>query len=634
MQTSRLFRGMALCAFATTVGLLSSPLASQTPRPPAPTIRGLDTPAARAPSPQQIVVKFRDGTLRQRDTARGLQRVAEATATALRTDARVVASTFAVSPQVNYVGVAPVMRLAAGGDVVAFSRRLAAGEADAIARTLSTDPDIEYAEADRIAQRASTPPNDPWFSGPVTIKGKSYTNVQADLYDPKGGIGAPGAWAQSASGRGVVVAVLDTGITAHPDLDGNVVPGAGYDFLTDTFYSGREIDGRVPGGWDTGDWTNTPPWSQGCAPENSSWHGSHVAGTIAAVTGNGVGIAAVAPDAKLLPVRVLGHCGGNFSDIADAVVWASGGHVEGVPANETPAQVINMSLGGHGTCPAYMQSAIDAAVARGTTVVVAAGNSNLDMAQSTPANCKNVIAVASNGLTGKRAYYSNWGPLVDVAAPGGGKFVNDGLGGTEWIPGGFIWSTIDSGKTVPEAPAYGGYIGTSMAAPHVAGIVALMQSVAKSPMSPADVEMYIKAASRTFPVAPDRPIGAGIADAKAAVTAAILGQLPKPAPVRVGSGQLLPNLSAVPGQSHAFVIDAPAGAGKITFRTFGGTGDADLFVAFGKPVDLADTEMKLHAIRPGNNGYISVTQPLTGSFYVLIRPTRAYQGLYFQASVD
>ena len=118
------------------------------------------------------------------------------------------------------------------------------------------------------------------------------------------------------------------------------------------------------------------------------------------------------------------------------------------------------------------------------------------------------------------------------------------------------------------------------------------------------------------------------------MTATILGKLPKPAPVRVGNGQLVPNLSAVPGQAHAFEIDAPAGAGKITFRTFGGTGDADLFVAFGAPVNLDDTEMKLHAIRPGNNGYISVTQPLTGSFYVLIRPTRAYQGLYFQASVD
>jgi serine protease len=102
----------------------------------------------------------------------------------------------------------------------------------------------------------------------------------------------------------------------------------------------------------------------------------------------------------------------------------------------------------------------------------------------------------------------------------------------------------------------------------------------------------------------------------------------------VGSGQLVSNLSAVPGQGHAFVIDTPAGAGKITFRTFGGTGDADLFIAFGKPVDLEDSEMKLHAIRPGNNGYIAVPNPLTGSFYVLIRPTRAYQGLYFQASVD
>src|SRR5690606_7514122 len=125
-----------------------------------------------------------------------------------------------------------------------------------------------------------------------------------------------------------------------------------------------------------------PPQDSG-----SSWHGTHVAGTIAAVTNNGIGVAGVAYNAKVVPVRVLGKCGGLTSDIADAIVWASGGSVTGVPSNPYPADVINMSLGGGGSCSSTTQAAINTARSNGTVVVVAAGNENTNASNSNPANC-------------------------------------------------------------------------------------------------------------------------------------------------------------------------------------------------------------------------------------------------------
>ena len=333
------------------------------------------------------------------------------------------------------------------------------------------------------------------------------------------GMRIPGAWDVS-TGSGSTVAVIDSCITAHPDLDANVLPG--YDFVSDAT-AARDGNGRDSNAQDQGDWYAAGECGQTTAG-NSSWHGTHVSGTIAAVTGNAAGVAGVAPNAKVLPVRVLAKCGGSLSDIADAIIWASGGTVSGIPANANPAKVINMSLGGSGACGTTYQAAIDSAVSRGTTVVVAAGNSNQDASGFRPANCNSVVTVAASNPSGSLSYYSNYGATVDLTAPGGDTSVS----------GGGILSTLNTGTTTPAAAGYAYYQGTSMATPHVAGLVALMKS--KSPsLTPAQVESTLRQGTRAMPGGCTKGCGAGLSDATA--TMGLLGGSTPPPP----SGNLLLN---------------------------------------------------------------------------------------------
>ncbi len=250
--------------------------------------------------------------------------------------------------------------------------------------------------------------------------------------------------------------------------------------------------------------------------ENSTWHGTHVSGTIAALTNNNDGVAGVNWVSKVLPVRVLGKCGGSFSDVIDAITWASGGSVPGVPDNPNPARVLNMSLGGASDCFTALQDAITNAIAAGSFIAVAAGNSSADAGSSTPGNCDGVVTVAAVGLQGQRASYSNFGPVVEIAAPGG----DAGAG---------VLSTLNNGTTTanPNGYSYVNYMGTSMATPHVAGIASLLLSINPT-LTPAQLLAVIQTTARAFPTntggadcssSGPTSCGAGIIDAGAATAA-------------------------------------------------------------------------------------------------------------------
>lgn len=328
------------------------------------------------------------------------------------------------------------------------------------------------------------------------VPNDTYIADQWGLFSDASGIDALNAW-DIANGTGAVIAVADTGYVPHPDLDANRLQG--YDMITSSS-AARDGNGRDSDGIDEGDYTTF--WTCGYT-SNSSWHGSHVAGIANAVTDNGQGISGVAPGAKFVPVRVLGSCGGSLSDIADGVMWSAGLPVGNAPINENPADVINLSLGGAGNCTSFMQDAIDAANAAGAVVVVAAGNENTNASGSTPANCNNVITVASVGVDGARASYSNYGDIVDVAAPGGGN-------------GAGILSTIDTGTRGREGAGYAEYQGTSMATPQVAGVIALMRSADPS-LTPDEISDILIDTARPFP-GDCTGCGAGIVDAYAALS--------------------------------------------------------------------------------------------------------------------
>jgi len=471
-----------------------------------------------------------------------------------------------------------VRKLATGAHVLAMSKqrgKLRNKKAmTSMLAELRADPNVEYVQVDRMLKPMATP-NDPRYID------------QWHYYEATGGVNMPAAW-DISTGSGVVVAILDTGITSHPDLNANVLPG--YDMISSPDI-GNDGNGRDSNPADTGDATvagecgpNSPPRNQ-----DSSWHGTHVAGTVAAVGNNNAGVTGVAYDAQLLPVRVLGKCGGRTSDIADAMIWAAGGSVPGVPNNPNPAKVINLSLGGGGSCDATSQAAINRAVSLGAAVVVAAGNSAENAINATPANCQNVITVAATGRTGGRASYSNFGNVVDFAAPGGDQRTGRSDG---------VLSTLNNGRNGPSQPSFEYYQGTSMATPHVAGIAALMYSVNPS-LTPTQIENTLAGTARAFPNSCSG-CGAGLVDAAAAV-AAVNPNPTQPSVTRfdIERGTQVDGLSAPRGGEIRTEITIPAGATNLRFLTGNGTGDADLYVRLGS--EPTTTTFDCSSTRTNNN---------------------------------
>ncbi|NML60626.1 S8 family serine peptidase [Massilia sp. RP-1-19] len=492
--------------------------------------------------------------------------------------------------------------IATGAHVMKLNKRMDLAEVQKLARDLmERDPNVEYAEPDRIMQKLFTP-NDTRY------------NEQWHYFEATGGLRVNTAW-DKATGTGVNVAVIDTGYRPHADLSGKIV--GGYDFIADTFISndgnGRDSDASDPGdNIVVGECGGGQPTQN----QNSSWHGTHVAGTIAAATNNGSGVAGVAYNAKVVPVRVLGKCGGYTSDIADAIIWASGGTVSGVPANANVAKVINMSLGGGGACDTTSQNAINSARSRGTVVIVAAGNENTNASNSNPANCAGVVTVAATNRSGGRAWYSNYGTVVDVAAPGGDTSVSANG----------ILSTLNAGTGAPGADNYAFYQGTSMATPHVAGVAALMLSK-NAALTPDQIESMLKSSARAFP-ATCTSCGSGIVDANAAVDAAIGGgggttlaeseanNTTATADAVTVSGTTVNANMGTTTDTDYFLVQLPAGKTLTSVLTPGAGKDYDLFVYNSTGALIGSSENGAGAVDT-----VAVTNTGTGTLARYVRVT-------------
>lgn len=492
-----------------------------------------------------------------------------------------------------------VRKTATGAELIKLDVPLKGAEQADFIRQLEANQYVAHVEPDVIMKLFSTP-ND-------TDYGKQW-----HLTEQAAGINVESAW-DLATGSGVVVAVIDTGVAPHSDLDSNII--SGYDFISDPIKAadgdGRDSDPNDPGDW----WESNECGELSPEKSDSSWHGTHVAGTIAAVTNNGYGVAGVAPNAKVQPIRVLGKCGGRTSDVIDAIVWASGGSVDGVPANPTPANVINMSLGAKTSCNGAMQSAINTAVNNGTTVVVAAGNSQDSALKYRPGNCDNVINVSALGRGGNLAYYSNWGQAIDITAPGGDKLEDD-LGG--------IYSTINTGKRGQESEAIGSYQGTSMASPHVAGIVALMLS--RADKSPSEIEAILKSTARTVSGRCSSGCGDGLVDAAAAVQAIEGPDVPPGGDDNVlDKGVVATGLEASSGEDVIYTMEVPEGATNLSFGISSGSGDADLYVRFGSAP--TDSSFDCRPYKYGNKENCSFKSPQAGTYYVRVKAYNSFSNL-------
>lgn len=368
----------------------------------------------------------------------------------------------------------------------------------ALAARLATDPDVEYVEIDR-RMRAHAAPNDPLYTAsPANSPAAGQWYLRASTVDLVASIDVEGAWGITNGSADIVVAVLDTGVRAeHPDLVGKLLPG--YDFISDANIA-NDGNGRDGDPTDPGDWVATSDIgslvASTCVEEDSSWHGTQMAGLVGAATHNGSGMAGVGRHVMVLPVRVLGKCGGFVSDIVAGMRWAAGVSVPGVPANPHPARVLNMSLGGEGACSATYQSAVDDVIAARAVVVSSGGNEGL--AVDMPANCVGVIAVGGVRHSGTKNGFSSLGPEIAISAPGGNCVNTDGQACL--YP---ILSTSNTGTTAPGTATFtDGQIrpafGTSYASPLVAGTAALMLAVQPT-LSPAQIRQMLRASARAFP---------------------------------------------------------------------------------------------------------------------------------------
>ena len=396
-------------------------------------------------------------------------------------------------------------RLGSGGLVYALPESVSGQDAEGILEALMKDPDVVSAEVDQRVVPAYLP------TDALTSLYEFQWPLLAQSDEPFG-IDMPDAWDVSRGDSGSVVAVLDTGLVSHEDLNpARILPG--YDFISDVTTS-NDSDGRDPDPFDPGDWTAADECKQGAPAQDSSWHGLLVSGLIAAEAENSKGIEGIDFHTSILPVRVLGKCGGHVSDIVDAMRWAVG---EASPdAGMLPlaqrARIVNMSFTTeeNGGCSPEEQAAIDYVRAAGAVVVTAAGNEAGRARDHSPGNCRGVINVAAGTRDGALADYSNFGENVDFVAPGGSAPLD---------PDGVV--TLSNGGTT-SATANSIYVyaeGTSFAAAQTAAVAGLIINVNPA-LTPDQVADILCATAQPLPLCDAATCGKGTLDANGALTLA------------------------------------------------------------------------------------------------------------------
>ena len=506
MHLPSTLRHALVCAVAGLALAGASHVASAQPRSAATPalVHGLIVQLRDAPSHVVLArerASGRDAGTVTRESARWQRLLAE-----LRSDASVqreLPAWASVEPQRDPVG--------ASAQLLRFARPLTAEQAERVAARLAVRPEVAWVAANTREQRLATAGNaplDPYYPGLTQqwwlqrVQGSDANAIEGRL---RGVPGFLSAWLAHTTGdSAAVVAVLDTGITCHPDLGNmtsNCIGGAilpGYDMVANTAFSndgdGRDADPRDPGDWvDADDHARDPVNYSSCINEPSSWHGTVIAGMLGAQTNNGLGVASINWQAHVLPVRVATKCGADPADIVDGMRWAAGlevcnrsdgagGCAEFAPMNSNPARIINISFGGSGACDPY-QGTIDELRALGVVVVAAAGNGW--GAPTRPAKCPGVIGVAALNRDGFKTNYSNFGATLAIATVGGDD--RDGawgsaLGAKSLADSGVLTIrnsalTAPADCTRPGANCYFYHFGTSFSAPIVAGAISLMLSV-------------------------------------------------------------------------------------------------------------------------------------------------------------
>lgn len=470
----------------------SGPAAAATPAQAA---RGAAAPLP--PVAGEVIVRFKPDATVLRRTALSAATPAASVAQVLSQRAAMLgARTGRVLQAGPAVGERTQLVRAAGLDAVALARQLAA------------DPEVEWAEPNG-RRRALAAPNDPLY-GPASLTARPQGPASGQWYlraptaEVVSAIDIEAAWARTRGSANVVVAVLDTGVRfEHPDLGRTGSGGkllGGYDFVSDSVVAndggGRDADPSDPGDWISSDDRALSQFAD-CELSPSSWHGTTTASLVGARTDDAVGMAGAAPNVNVLPIRVLGKCYGTDGDIQAGMRWAAGLPVDGVAPNPNPAKVLNMSLGSSGSCTAGYQAAVDEVLAAGAVIVAAAGNS-AGGPVGVPGNCRGVVSVLALRHAGTKVGFSDLGPEIGIAAPGG-NCVNIGPGDACVYP---ILAATNTGARGPLASdwtnSFDITVGTSFSSPLVAGVAGLMFSLQPA-LSPQQLRQALQGTARPFP---------------------------------------------------------------------------------------------------------------------------------------